>query len=78
MEHQAVGTPCFVVLLEYRSGHYTCARIITKQKPSGRQCMFHTNKITVRHVLDSRLPLIFMFFLNNPENVKPQRASSEY
>ena len=22
MEHQAVGTPCFVVLLEYRSDHY--------------------------------------------------------
>ena len=21
MEHQAKGTPCFVVLLEYRSGH---------------------------------------------------------
>ena len=35
MEHQAVGTPCFVVHHEYRSGHFT----IRQQRQEAALCM---------------------------------------
>ena len=37
MEHQAVGTPCFVALLEYRPGHFTLLRV-RKHSKKNRPC----------------------------------------
>ena len=51
MEHQAVDTPCFVVLLEYRSGHYSYG---SKHTTRGGAAALSANDVAVMILRQSR------------------------